>query len=107
MDINASQLRFWRRIEGGMYRLGDTMCRMRCVFCPTSLLPGLHPRPPVRGRLAEGALPIAALRSLRDRRSLLERVATLRRPWCAHAIRRRPRRTGSRVAPTTATLEGV
>ncbi len=21
-----------------MYRLGDTMCRMRCVFCPTSLL---------------------------------------------------------------------
>ena len=38
MDIDASQLRFWRRIEGGMYRLGDTMCRMRCVFCPTSLL---------------------------------------------------------------------
>jgi len=50
MDIDASQLRFWRRIEGGMYRLDDTVCRMRCVFCPTSLvrrdetaLPGVAP----------------------------------------------------------------
>jgi MoaA/NifB/PqqE/SkfB family radical SAM enzyme len=30
---------FWRCIEGGMYRLDRTMCRMRCVFCPTSAAP--------------------------------------------------------------------
>jgi len=31
------RLQFWRRIEGGMYRLDVTACRMRCVFCPTSV----------------------------------------------------------------------
>ncbi len=33
------QLQYWRRIEGGMYRLDETACTMRCVFCPTSIDP--------------------------------------------------------------------
>ncbi len=33
------QLQYWRRIEGGMYRLDETACTMRCVFCPTSVEP--------------------------------------------------------------------
>jgi MoaA/NifB/PqqE/SkfB family radical SAM enzyme len=30
-------MKYWRAIEGGMYRLDQTACRMRCVFCPTSV----------------------------------------------------------------------
>jgi MoaA/NifB/PqqE/SkfB family radical SAM enzyme len=37
--MDQARLHFWRRIEGGMYRLNDTECQMRCVFCPTSALP--------------------------------------------------------------------
>jgi MoaA/NifB/PqqE/SkfB family radical SAM enzyme len=35
--MQQPRLQFWRRIEGGMYRLDETACRMRCVFCPTSV----------------------------------------------------------------------
>lgn len=41
-------MKHWRAIEGGMYRLDGTECRMRCVFCPTSAVrPGAREARPV------------------------------------------------------------
>ncbi len=62
--MTAAGGKYWRAIEGGMYRLDQTACSMRCVFCPTSVTP--------LRRDAQAVPPLPTQEVLEELESLLE-----------------------------------